>query len=79
MIWIFLINGFLAMLGSVLAVLGGDVTTIPLVDEYLVTGMGYFWFFATLFPPMATVYAGFMVILGFELLLFTLKVFRIYR
>jgi len=78
MIWIFLINGFLGVLGGILAVFG-TVETLPLIDDYLVQGMGYFWFFADLFPPLYTVYAGFMTIIAFEVVLLTLRALKIFR
>jgi len=78
MIWVFLINGFLGVLGGILAVFG-SVEELPLIDDSLVQAMGYFWFFADLFPPLYTIYAGFMSILLFEVVLLTLRALKIFR
>lgn len=49
-----------------------EVDVLPLgIDSILVQGVGYINFLKVVFPPIGTIYTGFLVIMGFKL---TLKV-----
>jgi len=56
-----------------------DVTTIPFVDEYLSTGMGYFVFLMTIFPPLVTIYSAFLFVMWFRINMILLRFFRVIR
>lgn len=56
------------------------VTTLPFVDEYLVTGRGYLEWLMVVFPPFAMMLSGFMFVLGFKIVMVALvRIFRIIR
>ena len=54
---------------------GQKVTTIPLVDSYLVTGFGWWNAFLQEFPPLQIVWTMFLWYLGFEIALLIVKLF----
>jgi len=68
------------LLASVVSILNGlasflpKVTVLPFVDAYLVAGIGYVNFLATVFPPIATMLNAFLYYIGFILILKFVKI-----
>jgi len=56
-----------------------SVATIPFVDEYLVTGFGNLHFVMQFIPPLAIIYAAFIVVMKFKIGMLTLRLIRIIR
>lgn len=78
MILTFIAQAFVSVVNIALLPLG-RVTELPLVDGYLSTGMGYIKFLIGLFPPLGTIYDGFLVYMGFLSVLLALRLLRIVR
>jgi hypothetical protein len=56
------------------------VTTLPAgIDYYLSQGMGYIAFIITKIPPLGILYNGFLIIMGFETLLFSIRFIPVVR
>lgn len=78
MIWYYILLFVLTLLTAAFSWLP-KVTTIPFVDGFLTTGIGYFNFVASYIPPLEIIFQGFMFIIGFKLILMTLRLLRIIR
>lgn len=64
----FLIKAVLSLFGGLFS-LFPVVHTLPLVDSYLVSGVGYLRFLITVFPPLDVMLTAFLYYIGFKVVL----------
>lgn len=65
-----ILNGFFFLISF-----GQKVSTIPLVDSYLVSGFGYWNSFLLEFPPLQILWTLTLWYIGFEIALLIVKLF----
>jgi len=65
-----ILNGFFYIISF-----GQKITTIPLVDSYLVSAFGFWNSFLAEFPPLQIVWTLFLWYLAFEISLLIVKLF----
>ena len=66
MITIFILQCLVGILNVVLGSLSFSVSKIPLIDDYLVTGVGYLKYMIGVFPPLGVIYDGFVLYRDWE-------------
>lgn len=77
MIWYYLLTGLAFFINFLFGFLP-EVTVLPLgLDDAIGSAMGYFNGFLEIFPPFAVILGAFLWYLAFEVVLLTLRIFKI--
>ncbi len=81
MIWYYLLIAWNNVIVSFFGLFGlNPVTELPFgMDSYLSIVMGYLRSFFIIFPPASDLFVAVMIYLGFKVIMWSLRLFRIIR